>query len=103
MYAFSSPSNPFQQRGGQYCWPFGCRTDMNVLLTVFDSIRVVDFSIGVEMAEASSFSGGPPSGFDIEGGRDEQQEQMLQGPGYLNARANAVQAVQRTIGNICNK
>ncbi|EEQ98637.1 syntaxin 5, putative [Perkinsus marinus ATCC 50983] len=52
------------------------------------------------MAEASSFSGGPPSGFDIEGGRDEQQEQMLQGPGYLNARANAVQAVQRTIGEL---
>lgn len=50
------------------------------------------------MTERSSFSGGPRSGFDIEGGREEQ-EQMLQGPGYLNARANAVQAVQKTIGN----
>ncbi|KAF4669712.1 Syntaxin-5 [Perkinsus olseni] len=64
-----SSSNPFQQRGG------------------------------TEMADAASFKGGPPSGFDIEGGREEQ-EQMLQGPGYLNARANAVQAVQRTIGEL---
>ncbi|KAF4674355.1 Syntaxin-5 [Perkinsus chesapeaki] len=75
MYAFSSTSsNPFQQKGGN-----GGST---------------------EMSDASTFTGGPPSGFDIEGGREQQEQQLIQGPGYLNARANAVQAVQRTIGEL---